>query len=87
MSASTNATIATLRALTCEIHRIERKLRDENLSDEDSEELGIYAMDLQEALASVSDEYEMRRREDSTLTDVNILLKYFSSQLEREQAD
>ena len=79
MNISTNALIATLRAITRESKQVEAQLQDANLSDDDAEELGAYANDLQEAMSSLADAYEVRRQSDSTLTEVDALLKHFTS--------
>lgn len=81
MNISTNALIAALRALTSESKQLEAKLQDGELSDEDAEELGVYANDLQEALSSLSDAYEIRSQSDTSLTDIDTLLKHFAASM------
>jgi hypothetical protein len=74
---STNALIACLRALSNESSRLERLLKGGGLTDEKSEELGHYMMDLQESIAWVAEVYESHRTRDGTLTPVNELLAHF----------
>lgn len=74
---STNALIAALRALDSETRRIERRLANDDLDDEASEELGLYVTDLHEAAAALGEEYERRRRADD-LTPLDSLLAHFA---------
>lgn len=60
---STNALIAALKALDSETRRLERRLSGDDLDDEASEQLGLYATDLQEAAAALGEDYEQRRGE------------------------
>lgn len=81
MSISTNALIATLRALTHEVNRVESKLAEhDSISEDEAEELGEYVNDLHEALASAADIYKTRQEADGSLTDVDLLLGHFDSE-------
>lgn len=74
---STNALIAALRALDAETRRMEHRLADGELDDEEAEALGLYVTDLHEAAAVLGEEYERRRRADD-LTPLDSLLAHFA---------
>ena len=86
LAASTNALIACLRALSNESRRVERRLNDDRISDEDSAELGHYITDLQEALAAAVEAYESKRAHDRALTPADELLAYFARHSGIDQA-
>ncbi len=80
---NTNAMIATLRALTHEIDRVNVLLDQVGLDGELMAELGLYVYDLSCALAVMSDEYENRRKSDhrsDNLMAIENLLNYFSEE-------
>jgi len=75
----TNGLIATLRALTHEIGRVNQRLADEQANDDESvEEVGRYLNDLHEAIAATSAEYESRRVSQTDLCSVDALIERFS---------
>jgi hypothetical protein len=74
-SVSTNSLIVCLKALLREMKRCEQTLATTDLPEEAAGEWGEYAMDLQRALGEIAESYRARQRQDSTLTDVEALIR------------
>lgn len=80
---NTNVMIAMLRGLTHEIDRVNAKLDEPNLRDDVMEELGLYCNDLEIAMSSLMEDYEIRRNlpeHAGRLTEIKLLLDYFSNE-------
>jgi hypothetical protein len=75
---STNALLASIRAIHRAMDEAQQRLKADDLGDEECEELGLYFTDLDEALSALCTEYEARRARDPGLTPVEALLGYFS---------
>lgn len=77
MKPSTNAVIAMVRALAHELNELERYLND---GEQPDEEWALYLNDLNEALASIADDYSSRIEGDGSLTAFDRLLQHFSQE-------
>jgi hypothetical protein len=83
ISIDTNSMIATLRAISHEIDRVNARLNQPDLDDDLTEELALYINDLACALSAMSDAYEHRRKNDNDgdrLMGIENLLAYFSGE-------
>jgi hypothetical protein len=77
---STNALLASLKALSATVRDAERRLGEEDIDDAEAEELGYFVNDLHEALHGLAAEYDARCTQDNSLTPAATLLAYFQRQ-------
>ncbi|WP_338845553.1 hypothetical protein V8J88_17700 [Massilia sp. W12] len=70
--------IALLRATSAEISRLRHRLYQDDVSDEESEELGLYLQDLLIGRTPLEDEYEQRQiQAPEDLSPLSQLLAHF----------
>lgn len=78
---NTNLIIAILRSLTHEIDRAYKRLYEDDIDDEESEELGLYRQDLMTSRSLIIEEYERRQGDlQDELSGVDLLLENFSKE-------
>lgn len=75
---STSALVASLKALTGEIRRSERRLEDDRIGADTAEALWRYVNDLHEALAELIEDYDYRQDHEPGLTPADQLLVDFA---------